>query len=249
MEQRQKNNQGITMISLVVTIVLLLIIAGITIGVFTGKSSMIDKANDSKIYTELKQLQDELRKYRAKGEGERLKKGDYSGQMSNDDLAKEGIEIIREFELSNLNRTVGLVNLSRLSSLSKTNINSTLGNNENTYKFTNQTKIVNNITVDLSKEKLTDFTDVFAIDVFDNTLFYVLNGEIWKLDDQTGNVEKVNEQDLIRTPINEAEGPYTFKEAIYDNSITFEYESDISNVEEKIAEGKWLNREVKVKVT
>ena len=47
------NEKGITLISLVVTIVVLLILAGITIGIVTSDNGLIKNANDAKEQTEI----------------------------------------------------------------------------------------------------------------------------------------------------------------------------------------------------
>ena len=49
----EKRNKGITLIALIVTIVVLLILAGITIGVLTGENGLIKKANEAKEKTEI----------------------------------------------------------------------------------------------------------------------------------------------------------------------------------------------------
>ena len=43
-----KNNKGITLIALVITIIVLLILAGITIAMLTGDNGLLTKANDAK---------------------------------------------------------------------------------------------------------------------------------------------------------------------------------------------------------
>ena len=47
-----KNQKGITLIALVITIVVLLILAGITIATLTGDNGIITRANDAKTNTE-----------------------------------------------------------------------------------------------------------------------------------------------------------------------------------------------------
>lgn len=49
----RKNQRGITLIALVITIIVILILASITIGTLTGDNSIIDKANEAKTATEL----------------------------------------------------------------------------------------------------------------------------------------------------------------------------------------------------
>ena len=48
-----KNEIGITLISLIVTIVVLLILAGITIGMLDGENGIIGQAQDAKTGTEI----------------------------------------------------------------------------------------------------------------------------------------------------------------------------------------------------
>ena len=166
-----KKQKGVTMIALVVTIVVMLIIASIMVATFSGKSGMVDKATDSQIMTELSQLQDTLNSKRAEGEGKRLKAGDYSGELSNKDLQDNNI-ISSDKYLTQLNIRVGLVNLKEL------NVTSNLGNNQTTY-------------TENEYERLTSFTDVFALNLSNNTLYYVRDGKIWSLKGD------VNENDLI----------------------------------------------------
>ena len=44
-----KNNKGITLIALVITIIVLLILAGITIAMLTGDNGLLNKANSAKV--------------------------------------------------------------------------------------------------------------------------------------------------------------------------------------------------------
>ena len=46
-----KNNKGITLIALVITIIVLLILAGISIAMLTGNNGLLTKANDAKSET------------------------------------------------------------------------------------------------------------------------------------------------------------------------------------------------------
>ena len=55
-----KNSNGITLIALVVTIVVLLILAGITLATLTGDNGLIEKSNQAKISTELAEERENL---------------------------------------------------------------------------------------------------------------------------------------------------------------------------------------------
>lgn len=58
------DKQGITLISLVVTIIVLLILAGISISILTGNNGVLNKASDAKIMTELSKYKEELDLYK-----------------------------------------------------------------------------------------------------------------------------------------------------------------------------------------
>lgn len=60
MKKTLKNNIGITLIALVVTIIVLLILAGITIGTLTGDNGIISKANEAKETTNKEQAREKL---------------------------------------------------------------------------------------------------------------------------------------------------------------------------------------------
>ena len=51
--KRQRKNEGITLIALVITIIVLLILAGVTIAMLTGENGILSQANESKTKTEI----------------------------------------------------------------------------------------------------------------------------------------------------------------------------------------------------
>ena len=55
-----RNTKGITLISLVVTIIILLILAGISIATLMGDNGLINRANDAKIATEIASIKEEI---------------------------------------------------------------------------------------------------------------------------------------------------------------------------------------------
>lgn len=55
-----KNQKGITLIALVITIIVLLILAGITIAMLTGENGILNKARDSKAENELGRAKDAI---------------------------------------------------------------------------------------------------------------------------------------------------------------------------------------------
>ena len=58
--RRKKLNRGITLISLVVTIVVLLILAGVSISGLTGENSTINQAKKAKLATELSSYKEQV---------------------------------------------------------------------------------------------------------------------------------------------------------------------------------------------
>lgn len=77
--EKLKNNKGITLVMLVVTIIVLLILAGISISAITGGDSSMDKAKKAKdetaIKAEMEELQEIINQSAAKG----IRHGDFSG--------------------------------------------------------------------------------------------------------------------------------------------------------------------------
>ena len=55
-----KNNKGITLIALVITIIVLLILAGITIAMLAGENGILTNATKSKAYDELGTAKDQI---------------------------------------------------------------------------------------------------------------------------------------------------------------------------------------------
>ena len=58
-----KKEKGITIASLIITIIILIILAGITIGAFSGENGAITKASEAKIMTELSEYKDQVDLY------------------------------------------------------------------------------------------------------------------------------------------------------------------------------------------
>ena len=58
-----KNNKGITLIALVITIIVLLILAGVSIAMLTGNNGILTQANEAKVWTELGSVDDSYKTY------------------------------------------------------------------------------------------------------------------------------------------------------------------------------------------
>lgn len=183
---KYRKNTGITLISLVIIIVVMLILTSVIIATINGQSDTIDKADDAKIYTELKQLQEEIEKYKIERYSTKnLRKGDFSNKASNDDLIND--EIVKKYanikidkadivratntDQTKENAQIGVININKLKTENNVEIDSSLGEG-----------ISNYLTDDTAKTNLLEFTNVFALDLDDNTIYYVDGEKIWKLD-------------------------------------------------------------------
>ena len=58
--KNNKTSKGITLISLVVTIIILIILAGVTLGMLTGENGIIGKSKEAKFKTEMAELKEQL---------------------------------------------------------------------------------------------------------------------------------------------------------------------------------------------
>lgn len=59
-KERIKQNGGITLLALVITIIVLLILAGVSIGMIAGDGGIIGKANDAKLETEKSDIEEQI---------------------------------------------------------------------------------------------------------------------------------------------------------------------------------------------
>lgn len=71
-----KTNRGITLIALVITIIVLLILAGVTIATLTGDNGILTKANEAKKETEIASVKEQAQLDIANWVSERLEKGE-----------------------------------------------------------------------------------------------------------------------------------------------------------------------------
>ena len=61
LKETLKRNKGITLIALVVTIIVLLILAGISIAMLTGQNGILTNASKAKDETETAQIEEKLK--------------------------------------------------------------------------------------------------------------------------------------------------------------------------------------------
>ena len=59
-KQKLMTNKGITLIALVITIIVLLILAGVSIATLTGQNGILTQANTAKTHTEIGKEKEEI---------------------------------------------------------------------------------------------------------------------------------------------------------------------------------------------
>ena len=62
-KEKVKRNSAITLIALIITIIVLLILAGITINMIAGENGIFGKANESKFKTMMSSYREEVNLY------------------------------------------------------------------------------------------------------------------------------------------------------------------------------------------
>ena len=76
MDEKVKKQTGITLIALIITIIVLLILVGVTIATLTGENGILTRANDSKKQTEIASVKEQAQLDIANWIAERLENGE-----------------------------------------------------------------------------------------------------------------------------------------------------------------------------
>lgn len=152
--KKQKNKErGITLLTLVITIIVLLILAGVTISSILGDSGIIKNATEAQILSELSSVKDALEIYKIQN---------YShGDISDEELVEEGL--LKEIFIKDTYRTVAII-----TNLETIGIKSKLGNGGKKQENTEE-------------ETLLDMYNVYGIDMSDGILYYIRDG-IWSIE-------------------------------------------------------------------
>ena len=152
--KKQNNKErGITLLTLVITIIVLLILAGVTISSIFGDSGIIKNATEAQILSELSSVKDALEIYKIQN---------YShGDISDEELVEEGL--LKEIFIKDTCRTVAII-----TNLETIGIKSELGNGGKKQGNTEE-------------ETLLDMYNVYGIDMSDGILYYIRDG-IWSIE-------------------------------------------------------------------
>lgn len=91
---KEINNKGITLVALVITIIVLLILAGVTIAMLTGENGILKQTRKAKKATDIAEVQEQAQLDIANWRAERLKNG--QDINLNDEKVKSIIESANE---------------------------------------------------------------------------------------------------------------------------------------------------------
>ena len=152
-ETKVKSNNGITLISLIVTIIVLIILAGISISILSEDSSVVKKATDAQILTELSNVREAVELYKIQKHRD--------GDMSDEELVEDGV--LKEILIKDTYRTLGII-----VNLEEIDIKSKLGKAGEKQEET-------------EVETIQNLYDVYGIDMSDGTLYYIRDG-IWSIE-------------------------------------------------------------------
>lgn len=122
-----KNNNGITLIALVITIIVLLILAGVAIAMLSGDNGILTRASDSKVANEIGAKKDEVNMAAAEAITEFYEKK----YVTEDLTASDTVQTMVEAKITALGATDGDLNLAvtnhevKITSTSKPDLSST----------------------------------------------------------------------------------------------------------------------------
>lgn len=218
---------GITIVALILTIIILLILAGVVINGISQDNGLVKNANESVILSNLKEVDEALKTYSTAEAGKKIRQGDYSGEMSIEELAEKGI--LKKVEIEDTLRTIGIVQ-----NLEEIGVKSKLG--KGAKKVEQETY-----------NTITEISDVYAVDFEDNTLYYIKDN-IWSMSG-TKEIEKINtvalEKRKFITTWEVAEGESIVLPIYQNNYLGYDFEVEVVHEDEN--KNQTLEQTVKIK--
>ena len=121
-EEKMTSEKGITIVALIITIIIMLILAGVTLKGITQENGIINRAKDSEILTSLKDVDEALEQYNLLKIKEKIKQGDYRNDIDLEQLVEDGV--LKKVEVEDTLRTIGII-----TDLNKIGIQGKLGKN------------------------------------------------------------------------------------------------------------------------
>ena len=166
-------NDGITLISLAVTIIVLLIFAGVSIGTILSGNGVLNQATSASMQTEVANVQEKVDEYIRNEQAEKIKNRDYSESDIKGILGDTVLVIKTEDE----------VNLGIIKDVSTFGVDSKFG------------KGAKDIIEGWSGE-MKELNDVFVIEIENGKVFYVRDGAIWSKDGETDVVKTSSDSEI-----------------------------------------------------
>lgn len=166
-----RGQNGITIVALIITVIIMLILTGVVINGITKENGLIKGTNEAVILSSLKEVDEALNEYSTKQAGKKIRQGDYSGEMNMQELVDLGI--LKKIEVGDTLRTIGIIQ-----DLKKIGIKGKLGKGA---KKIEQDNI----------NTLSEISDVYAIDFEDNMLYYI-KGDVWSITG-TKTIREINQ--------------------------------------------------------
>ena len=160
-----EKNQGITLIALVITIIVLIILAGVSISII-GNSGVTKQSQNAKIMTELSAINEGIELYK---NGKGIEQKSFDG-INDSILVKDNIA--KSVEVEDTSRVVGVVQ-----NMEALKIDNKLGNNGKNF---NKDKISN----------IYELDDVYVKDFTDGTLYYIKDRNLYSIKGNTTITEE-----------------------------------------------------------
>ena len=160
-----KSQKGITLIALTITMIVMVIIAGISTTMLTGDSGLVDESKNVVIQTELSELEEKMEEYIKEEQANRINNGEYSDTS-----------VIDILEQNKITATIITTEGIRLGIIQ----------NYEEIDFQNEKGKRGNEIVDGWIGSVTTLKDVFAINYDTKTYYYINDGEIWT---KTGKIQ------------------------------------------------------------
>ena len=173
-----KNNKikGITLISLVVTIIVLLILSGVSIAALTGNNSIINNAALSKISVDYSQTNEALETYKLREE----EKAKLSDEITDEKLVGK---LYKKVFVNDTKRELGVIVDFKI-----LNIEPSYG--KGAKKLLEDCN--NDMESTLEIDTIYDLVNIYAVDLSDGTLYYINGSQIYSQSSKTEVAENEN---------------------------------------------------------
>ena len=106
-DKEYKKTRGITLIALIITIIVLLILAGVSITMLTGNNGILTQASNAKIMNNLSKVDESIKLYKSNKKIEKVVDENSQEEITNDDLIND--EILKEYVIEETFRPIGVI--------------------------------------------------------------------------------------------------------------------------------------------